>query len=154
MIPALVTSGNLLLHRISLICCACIVLACIGCFNFNIPDQNAVIDIYADKPDSSDMIKLDTTVMYDSIASTLTCILHADSFSTNQNEMPVRLFQNGKEINHCQSKKGHAELGWINGGVYSLQIGKPQEYPCILIHNLSIPSGTKCDLHIYKIPKP
>lgn len=136
------------------ICCAFIMLACVGCFNFDIPDQDAIIDIYADKVTSNDKIRFETLAAYDTTASTLTCVLHFDSSKTQYTDIPVSLYHDGKNILPTKTIKGIAELGWLNTGTYALQIGNPSKYPCYNIHNVYIPSGRKCELHIYKIPNP
>jgi len=153
MIPASISQIKLLLRRITFICCASMMLACTGCFDTGIPDQDANINIYADEPSSSEMIKLDTSAAYDTIASTLTCLLHFDSANTHPQDMPVVLYGNHKEIKSVKSVHGKAELGWLTEGEYALVIGNPGEYPCYNIYNMHIPSGRNCVLHVYKIPK-
>lgn len=154
MLQTVITRLKVFTQLVIIISGACLVVLFSSCFDAGIPDQDANIHIYADQPASRGLIKLETTAVYDTTASTLECVLHFDSLHLAPQNMNAYLQSKSKEARSVIDSAGIANLGWITGGEYDMVIGMPGKYPCFFIHHLHIPSGTKCILHLYKTAHP
>lgn len=143
MLPASITPVELLLRRITFICCTCMMLFT-SCSD--IPDQDACIEIDASKNDGR-FFTIDTTRVYDTSESSLRCIIKYKNGSVASG-WPVSIFIDSVQTKKITDTSGIAELIWVKQGTYSLEIGNPSEYPCGFIRNLKIPGGRGYDINI------
>ena len=143
MLQAFVTRVKLSLRRISFICGTCIILAT-SCEN--IPDQDACIEI--DASDNDEMVlTVDTTIAYDTIASTLECIVRYKD-GTFADNWKVSWFIDSTDVKKQTDRAGRTGPVWVQAGTYAVTIGNPNEYPCISIRNLRLRGGIGCELKV------
>jgi hypothetical protein len=130
-------------RRTTFICSACMMLlaSCSG-----IPDQDACIDIDAGQNDKR-VLTVDTTRVYDTLLSSLQCTIKYKN-GHPATAWPVSFFIDSAEVKKITGPVGSTALVWVKEGTYSLGIGDPSEYPCVMIHNLKIPGGRGIEINI------
>jgi hypothetical protein len=149
MLPALFTPVDLslrlfrLMRGITFISCTCMMLftSCTG-----IPDQDACLEIDAVQNDKR-VFTVDTTKVYDTSLSSLQCAIKYKN-GHPATAWPVSFFIDSAEVKKTTDPVGRTTLVWAKEGTYSLGIGNPSEYPCVMIHNLKIPGGRGIEINI------
>lgn len=136
--------GNRLLNYFMRILIFSFLLLSTSCNNI-IPDQDACIDIFADKDSTHRFINLDATTSYDTVLSTLDC--NIKRHETLPKDINIYLYKNNTLIKKEKIKE-NCSFGWLKDGIYSLQIGEPEKYPCLNIYSIVVPGGRACHLKI------
>ena len=119
------------------IACFCLMFLLAAC-DF-IPDQDACIQRDASLKDDM-YFTIDTTRVYDTSASTISCIVKYKNGSPARG-WPASIVVDKKQVKNLTGPDGRAEHVWVEQGTYSLEVGNPSEYPCVLIHNLRVVGG-------------